>query len=98
MMLMASAADLLVVFLALETFSLAFYVLSAFRRRSQQSQEASLKYFLTGSFASAFLLYGVALSYGALGTTRFPGAGTVMAVSSVPVRGLLPAGLALVLV
>ena len=98
MMLMASAADLLVLFVALETFSLAFYVLAAFRRGRRDSQEASLKYFLTGSFASAFLLYGVALSYGALGTTRFPGAGTVMAVSSVPVRGLLPVGLALVLV
>src|SRR5205807_1779940 len=98
MMLMASAADLLVLFVALETFSLAFYVLAAFRRGRRDSQEASLKYFLTGSFASAFLLYGVALCYGALGTTRFPGAGTLMAASSVPVRGLLPVGLALVLV
>jgi NADH-quinone oxidoreductase subunit N len=98
MMLMASAADLLVLFVALETFSLAFYVLAAFRRGRRDSQEASLKYFLTGSFASAFLLYGVALCYGALGTTRFPGSSTLMAASSVPVRGLLPAGLALVLV
>jgi len=47
-------------------------VLAAFRRGRRDSQEASLKYFLTGSFASAFLLYGVALCYGALGTTRFP--------------------------
>jgi len=98
MMLMASAADLLVLFVALETFSLAFYVLAAFRRGRRDSQEASLKYFLTGSFASAFLLYGVALCYGALGTTRFPGSGALMTASSVPVRGLLPVGLALVLV
>ena len=97
MMLMASASDLLVVFLALETFSLSFYVLSAFRRNRRDSSEASLKYFLTGSFASAFLLYGVALSYGALGTTRFPGVGSLPA-SSVPIHGLLPAGLALVIV
>jgi NADH-quinone oxidoreductase subunit N len=97
MMLMASASDLLVLFVALETFSLAFYVLAAFRRGRRDSQEASLKYFLTGSFASAFLLYGVALCYGALGTTRFPGSG-VVAAASVPVRGLLPTGLALVLV
>jgi NADH-quinone oxidoreductase subunit N len=97
MMLMASAADLLVLFVALETFSLAFYVLAAFRRGRRDSQEASLKYFLTGSFASAFLLYGVALCYGALGTTRFPGSG-LTAASSVPVRGLLPVGLALVFV
>jgi NADH-quinone oxidoreductase subunit N len=97
MMLMASASDLLVLFVALETFSLAFYVLAAFRRGRRDSQEASLKYFLTGSFASAFLLYGVALSYGALGTTRFPGLGTLPGASG-PVRGLLPVGLALVLV
>jgi NADH-quinone oxidoreductase subunit N len=97
MMLMASTADLLLLFVALETFSLAFYVLAAFRRGRRDSQEASLKYFLTGSFASAFLLYGVALCYGALGTTRFPGMATLMA-SSGPVRGLLPVGLALVLV
>ena len=97
MMLMASASDLLVLFVALETFSLAFYVLAAFRRGRRDSQEASLKYFLTGSFASAFLLYGVALCYGALGTTRFPGVATLPA-ASVPVRGLLPVGLALVLV
>ena len=97
MMLMASTSDLLLLFVALETFSLAFYVLAAYRRNRRDSQEASLKYFLTGSFASAFLLYGVALSYGALGTTRFPGAGGI-AVASVPVRGLLPVGLALVFV
>ena len=97
MMLMASAADLLVVFLALETFSLAFYVLSAYRRNRRDSQEASLKYFLTGSFASAFLLYGIALTYGALGTTRLLGLGALPA-GAVPARGLLPVGLALVLV
>lgn len=97
MMLMASASDLLVLFVALETFSLAFYVLAAFRRGRRDSQEASLKYFLTGSFASAFLLYGVALCYGALGTTRFPGIGTLGGATG-PVKGLLPVGLALVLV
>jgi NADH-quinone oxidoreductase subunit N len=70
MMLMASAADLLVVFLALETFSIALYVLVAFRRRRLDSQEGALKYFLTGSFSSAFFLYGVALIYASAGTTR----------------------------
>lgn len=70
MMLMASAADLIVVFLALETFSLALYVLAAIRRRRLDSQEGALKYFLTGSFASAFFLYGVALVYGGTGSTR----------------------------
>ena len=70
MMLMASAADLIVVFLALETFSLALYVLAAIRRRRLDAQEGALKYFLTGSFASAFFLYGIALVYGGTGSTR----------------------------
>ena len=95
MMLMASAGDLIVVFVALETFSLSFYVLAAFRRNRRDSQEASFKYFLTGSFSSAFLLYGIALTYGALGTTRLIGLG---ALPSLPNKGLLPAGLALVIV
>ncbi|HWD08163.1 MAG TPA: NADH-quinone oxidoreductase subunit N, partial [Actinomycetota bacterium] len=97
MMLMAAAGDLIVVFVALETFSLCFYVLAAFRRNRPDSQEASFKYFLTGAFSSAFLLYGVALMYGALGTTRFLGLG-VLPAAAFPHKGLLPAGLALVIV
>ncbi|GAC1361381.1 MAG: NADH-quinone oxidoreductase subunit N [Actinomycetota bacterium] len=97
MMLMASAGDLIVVFVAIETFSLAFYVLSAFRRNRRDSQEASFKYFLTGSFSSAFLLYGIALTYGAIGTTRILGLGQ-LPPGALPHRGLLPVGLALVLV
>ncbi|HLI56839.1 MAG TPA: NADH-quinone oxidoreductase subunit N [Actinomycetota bacterium] len=97
MMLMAAAGDLIVVFVALETFSLCFYVLAAFRRNRPDSQEASFKYFLTGAFSSAFLLYGIALTYGALGTTRLLGLG-VLPASAFPHKGLLPAGLALVIV
>lgn len=70
MMLMASAADLLVLFIALETFSLSLYVLVGFRRRGSGSQESALKYFLLGSFSSAFLLLGIALAYGAVGSTN----------------------------
>lgn len=70
MMLMASATDLILLFVALETFSLALYILAAFRRSRLDSQESALKYFLTGSFASAFFLYGTALAYGAVGSTR----------------------------
>ncbi|HJR45431.1 MAG TPA: NADH-quinone oxidoreductase subunit N [Actinomycetota bacterium] len=70
MMLMASAADLIVIFLALETFSLALYVLVGYRRRSLEGQEASMKYFLLGAFSSAFFLLGIALAYGATGTTN----------------------------
>jgi NADH-quinone oxidoreductase subunit N len=75
MMLMASAADLIVLFIALETFSLALYVLVGFRRRSAVGQESSMKYFLLGAFSSAFFLLGIALAYGAAGSTNFYAAG-----------------------
>ena len=75
MMLMASAADLIVVFLALETFSLALYVLVGFRRRSLEGQESALKYFLLGAFSSTFFLLGIALAFGAAGTTTYHSAG-----------------------
>lgn len=74
MMLMAGAADLIVIFLALETFSLALYVLVGFRRRSLVGQESAMKYFLLGSFSSAFFLLGIALAYGAVGSTNLYGA------------------------
>jgi NADH-quinone oxidoreductase subunit N len=70
MMLMASASDLIITFLALETFSLALYVLVGFRRRSLIGQESAMKYFLLGAFSSAFLLLGIALAYGAVGSTN----------------------------
>lgn len=93
MMLMASSGDLILIFVALETFSLALYTLAAFRRARLDSQEGALKYFLTGSFSSAFFLYGIALVYGAAGTTRL-GDIEVAAGGS----ALLPAGVALLLV
>jgi NADH-quinone oxidoreductase subunit N len=70
MMLMASAGDLIVVFLSLELMSLSLYVLAGYFRASLSSGEASMKYFLLGAFASAFFLYGIALAYGATGTTN----------------------------
>jgi NADH-quinone oxidoreductase subunit N len=70
MMLMGGAADLIIVFLGLELMSLAVYVLAGIRRRSPASAEAALKYFLLGAFASGFLLYGIALVYGATGSTN----------------------------
>lgn len=73
MMLMGSAADLIVVFLALELLSIPLYVLAAFGRPEPRSEEAGLKYFLLGAFASGFLLYGIALVYGATGTTSLNG-------------------------
>jgi NADH-quinone oxidoreductase subunit N len=70
MMLMGAAADLIVVFIALETFSLALYVLVGFRLRSLESQESAMKYFLLGAFSSTFFLLGIALVYGATGATN----------------------------
>jgi NADH-quinone oxidoreductase subunit N len=73
MMFMASAADLIIVFLGLETFSLSLYVLAGFFRTNPKSNESSLKYFLLGAFSTGFLLYGIALIYGATGTTNLKG-------------------------
>ena len=73
MMLMAQAADLIVVFLALELLSIPLYVLAAFSRANSQSQEAGVKYFLLGAFATGFVVYGTALVFGATGTTSFSG-------------------------
>src|SRR5215472_3856622 len=73
MMLLAAATSFLTVFLGLEMLSLALYILCGFVTRRKSSQEAGMKYFLLSSFASAFLLYGIALIYGATGNTSFRG-------------------------
>ncbi len=70
MVLMSSAVELVLIFIALEISSISTYVLAGFRRRVAASAESSLKYFLLGSFATAFFLYGVALMFGATGTTN----------------------------
>ncbi|MCB0216580.1 MAG: NADH-quinone oxidoreductase subunit N [Caldilineae bacterium] len=70
MMLLAVANDLVLVFLAIETFSIALYVLSGFLRGHRFSQEAAFKYFVLGAFSAGFLLYGIALVYAATGTTN----------------------------
>jgi len=69
MMLMSMAADLIVVFLALELLSIPLYVLAGFARPKPDSEEAALKYFLLGAFAGGFVVYGVALAFGATGST-----------------------------
>lgn len=70
MCLMTSAVELLVVFIALEISSISTYILAGYRKSSAKSPEAAIKYFLLGSFATGFLLYGVALIFGATGTTQ----------------------------
>jgi NADH-quinone oxidoreductase subunit N len=69
MMIMASAADLIVLYLGLELMALSTYILAGFIRHDIKSNEAALKYFLLGAFSSAFLLYGISLIYGLTGTT-----------------------------
>ncbi len=73
MMLMSAAVELVLIFIALEISSISTYILAGMRRRAAESAEASLKYFLLGSFATAFFLYGVALVFGATGTTNVYG-------------------------
>jgi NADH-quinone oxidoreductase subunit N len=79
MMFVSGARDLLVLFLGIETLSIALYVLAGFSRRRFMSNEASLKYFLLGAFAAGFLLYGIALVYFATGSTLFPNIATAIA-------------------
>jgi NADH-quinone oxidoreductase subunit N len=78
MMLMTVAGDLMVVFLALELLSLPLYVMAGFARPKVESEEAALKYFLLGAFASSFVVYGIAMTFGATGTTSISG---IMAVA-----------------
>lgn len=75
MIMMVAAADLVVFFVALEIMSIAVYALAAYTRRSKLSSEAGFKYFVLGAFASAILLYGIALVYGATGTTNLAAIG-----------------------
>lgn len=96
MMLMAQAADLIVIFLALELLSLPLYVLSAFARPRVDSEESGLKYFLLGAFSSGFVLYGIALVYGATGFTSL--SGIVAVASNGNPSLLLTIGAALILV
>ena len=94
MMMLAAATDLIMLFLALELMSIPIYVLAGFQRRSLRSNESALKYFIIGSFASAILLYGCALLYGATGTTEL----AKIAVGFDPENPLVLLGAALVLV
>ena len=96
MLLLTSASDLIVVFLAIELMSLSLYVLSGLFKGRRQAGEASMKYFLLGAFASAFLLYGIALLYGATGTTNIDR--IAAAAAAAPHDTLLIAGLGLLLV
>ncbi|MFQ5947537.1 MAG: NADH-quinone oxidoreductase subunit N [Acidimicrobiia bacterium] len=98
MHLMAAAANLVMLFLALETASISLYVLAGFTRERVDADEAALKYFLLGAFASAVFLYGIALVFAATGTTSMYGAQSFLANNVLLRPGVLLAGIALMLV
>jgi NADH-quinone oxidoreductase subunit N len=95
---MASANDLIVLFVGLEILSVAVYVLAAMHSRRVSSQEAGMKYFVLGAFSSAFLLYGIALVYGATGSTNLAEIQVYLADNVLIQNGVLLGGLAFMLV
>src|SRR5262249_52660942 len=97
MIVMAASNDLITIFLGLELMSLSLYVMVGFRRNLLESNEASLKYFLLGAFASGFLLYGIALLYGATGTTNLQRIGDFLGDTPLAGQPLVLAGGLLVL-
>ena len=94
-MLMAVSGGLIMLFLGLEIMSIALYVMAAYHRRRVQSGEAGLKYFILGSFSSAIFLYGIALVYGATGSTQFQEIASFLAGNTLAHNGVLLAGMAL---
>jgi NADH-quinone oxidoreductase subunit N len=97
MMLMSQATDLIITFLALELLSIPLYVLAAFARARSSSEEAGIKYFLLGSYATGFVVYGIALTFGATGTTAFTGiVAAITAGTASPTLLLIGAALILV--
>ena len=95
-MLMTSAVELLLVFIALEISSISSYILSGFRRKTAKSPESAIKYFLLGSFATAFFLYGIALIFGATGTTRIGLIGAQLSGTTTPLLATLGVGMILI--
>jgi NADH-quinone oxidoreductase subunit N len=96
--MMAMANDLVVLFLGLEVLSIALYVLAGYHLRRAESSESALKYFVLGAFSSAFLLYGIALVYGATGSTNLGAIAEFLEGNVLTEDGLLLAGFALLLV
>ncbi len=97
-MLMAESAGLIMLFLGLEIMSIALYVMAAYHRRREESGEAGIKYFVLGAFSSAIFLYGVALTYGATGSTQFKDMASFLARNTVSEDGVLLGGMALLIV
>jgi len=98
MMTLAAARDLMIVFLGIEIMSIAVYVLAGLNRRSEKSAEGALKYFLLGAFSTAFLLYGIALVYGATGTTNLTLIGQRVAQVGLSSNAMLVVGIGLLII
>ncbi|HZO19831.1 MAG TPA: NADH-quinone oxidoreductase subunit N [Gemmatimonadaceae bacterium] len=98
MMLLAAARDLMIVFLGIELMSIAVYVLAGLNRRSLRSAEAALKYFLLGAFSTGFLLYGIALVFGATGSTNIADIGAAVLERDLATNPMLLAGVGLLIV
>ena len=98
MMLLAAARDLTIVFLGIELMSISVYALAGMNRRSERSAEGALKYFLLGAFSTAFLLYGIALVYGATGTTNLTTIAGRITLYNLAGSPLLVSGVALMLI
>lgn len=97
LILIGSAADFLILFLGIETLSISLYVWCSYMKKWEIAHESALKYFLMGAMAAAFLLYGIALIYGAVGVTRFDALLTAyQAISTAPEKALFLGGIAFV--
>jgi NADH-quinone oxidoreductase subunit N len=96
MLFMTTAAELLLVFIGLEISSISTYIMAGIRKRNAKGPEAALKYFLLGSFATAFFLYGIALIFGATGTTSIPAMAALLPQSQTPVFAIV--GLAMIII
>jgi NADH-quinone oxidoreductase subunit N len=98
MMVLAAARDLMIVFLGIELMSIAVYILTGINRRSEKSAEGAIKYFLLGAFSTGFLLYGIALIYGATGSTNLQEIGSRIQELSLLTNPMLLVGVGLMLI
>ncbi len=96
MMLMTCSVELLMVFIGLEISSISTYILAGFRKGQATASESSLKYFLLGSFATAFFLYGIALCFGATGSTHISTIAARIGTTSAPLLGILAVAMVLI--
>jgi len=96
MMLMTCSVDLLMVFVGLEISSISTYIMAGFRKSQPAASESSIKYFLLGSFATAFFLYGIALAFGATGSTSIPTIAAGLAGAATPTMAFLALGMMII--